>query len=426
MSSYFKTTFRTATETSRTCTSSGCVNDSGYPRTDNFNTTMRRLQIASDASNVRVKPLIWKSRNYYTGKAWGNNRSRDLYSSYALYQNGYYLGQVRYYKGRLEFPQEYASSVSVSEPYLEKNEANAVALAKLNSSLKDARTQWNLAVTLGEARETASMIAHSARRLAQGYMSFKKGRVTEAWRQLRGVSKVPVHHQENFRELKRRSKRDTWVDESASAWMEFNYGWKPLLGDIDSAAKYLAEKHVRGYFPVQEVSRAHRVRGAKTTYSGGGYYPRYKLVTRVMSHVRYTYHLRPNWAYKPSTLNELGFTDPYSLAWELLPLSFVTDWFVNVGQVLESLHEFQQWSVVKGIKSYRTSQVLEKEMVKNWGDYTAVETYGTQYQKYSWMDRAILTSLPTSVPLRVKVENPFDLNLGQMASAASLLRFAFR
>lgn len=426
MSAYIKYKTLSQTDWSQTCTNTGCTVDSGMPRTDIDNIYMRRVTINTDASTVRGS-LPWKGRNYYTGKGWGGPYSRRLNGSYIKYgPQGQILGTVYYDRGTLNFPGTYANSVVPSEPASLRTEAKAIALAKLSSSLVDARTQWNLAVTLGEARETAAMIAHTAARVGKAFLSFKKGRITDSWRQLRGKDRVPVHHQENFRELKRRSNRDTWVDEVASAWMEYSYGWRPLLGDIDSAAKYLAEKHVRGYYPVQEVSRAHRVRATKYTKEGSN--PIFGIREWTSSHSRFTYELYPDWARRPSTLNELGFTDPYSLAWELLPLSFVTDWFVNVGQVLQSLHEFSQWKVKRGISSYRSNFLAERDLVKNWSGSppSAVEIYPTMYRRFSWLDRRIETSLPTAVPLRIKVDNPFDLSMGQMASAASLLRFAFR
>lgn len=428
MGTYIKYQTIPQTDWSQTCSNAGCTVDSGMPRTDNDNIYMRRITINTDASTVRGS-LPWKSRNYYSGKGFGGPYSRRLYGSYIKYgPQGQNLGTVIYYRGTLNFPGTYANSVVPTEPITQRNEAKAIAQAKLLSSLSDARTQWNLAVTLGEARETAAMIAHTASRVGKAFLSFKKGRITDSWRQLRGKTRVPVHHQENFRELKRRANRDTWVDEVASAWMEYSYGWRPLLGDIDSAAKYLAEKHVRGYFPVQEVSRAHRVRTTSLAVEGGGGSPAFNVRSWPSCHSRYTYELYPQWARQPSTLDELGFTDPYTLAWELLPLSFVTDWFVNVGQVLQSLHEFRQWGVKRGIISHRSTLLRERELKTDWPASAngTTEIYSPKYSKFHWMDRKVETSLPTAVPLRIKVDNPFDLKHGQMASAAALLRFAFR
>jgi hypothetical protein len=38
--------------------------------------------------------------------------------------------------------------------------------------------------------------------------------------------------------------------------------------------------------------------------------------------------------------NQLGFLNPALVAWELVPFSFVVDWFVNVGAVISSMTDF--------------------------------------------------------------------------------------
>lgn len=395
-----------------------------------INDSRKMMSNVLSTNNKKLRP--WSDMRYEKVRDFGGPQSRDKFTSTYVwpiggvwYQNGY---------GGISHPFMY---VSIDKPG-RADEANSIALAKLLSSLTEERTQWNMAVTLGEARETARLLANTASRLAHGYFAFRKGKISESWRILRGRKHVPVSHQFNHRMLKRRAKDKNWKDDVSSAWMEYTYAWTPLLSDIDSAAKYLAEKHVRGYFPVQEVSRAHRLRYPFVSKNHGGapwYSYQVDLYDFVMSSCRYTYEVTPNWAYaggKPSTLEELGFTDPATLAWELLPLSFVVDWFVNVGQVLESLHEFQQWKVMRGLKSSRVTLRRNLDLAKNWSvqpfsppGKQAEEHFGTWYTTKTWASREVQTTLPTSVPLRIKVGNPFDLKNGQMASAAVLLRYAF-
>lgn len=396
----------------------------------------RRLDIGVRYKHAKGEPRNWLPYSYERTSAFGGVTGRrysgtDMCPWYTPWGNfgGYREGPAKTVQSHY-YSQVFNgySDIGVNQTL---NECDATAQAKLAASLKEERTQWQFAVSLGEARETAAHLASTARRLANGYLSFRKGNIKEAWRHLRGRDSVPVRHQESFRGLRKKAGgNQNWRDDASSAWMEFTYAWKPLLGDVDSAAKYLAQKSVDRNYTLYRVSRSHRIRQQSETFyqPGGPDQPKEKWLTGEMSHVRHTYELYPEFLRQPSTLNELGFTDPATVAWELLPLSFVVDWFVNVGQVLESLHEFQQWKVARGLKSYRNYRSQERIRVKNYtgsqSNYTA--TGGPQTFIKVLADRSLQGTLPTAVPLRVKVSNPFDLQTGQMASAVVLLRYAFR
>jgi len=404
--------------------------------TGNLLQKARRLDIGVRYKHARGELRNWLPYSYERTSAFGGITGRrysvtDYCPKYSDWGNfiGYGEGpaktvQSHYYSQTFNGYSDIGANQTL-------NETNAIAQAKLFASLKEERTQWQFAVTLGEGRETAAHIASTARRLANGFLSFRKGNIKEAWRHLRGRDAVPVRHQESFRTLRKKAGgNQNWRDDASSAWMEFTYAWKPLLGDVDSAAKYLAQKSVDRSYALYRVSRSHRIRQQSETYyqPGGPDYPKEKWLTNDMSHVRHTYEVYPDFLRKPSTLNELGFTDPATVAWELLPLSFVVDWFVNVGQVLESLHEFQQWGTKRGLTSYRNYRSQERIRVKNYTGNLSnyVQTGGPQTFIRVLCDRSLQGALPTAVPLRVKVSNPFDLQTGQMASAVVLLRYAFK
>lgn len=312
-----------------------------------------------------------------------------------------------------------------------QSDLRAVTRAKLLSRLKDARNQWQAAVSLGESRETARMFAVTAGRMVGGLRMLRQGRVFDAWDTLATSSRRKYQHLKSVeRELKTGSK------DASAAFLELSYGWLPLLSDIDSAAKYLARKHVEQKLGLTEFSVAHRIEQS-------GYYqeplnpksaPSYGQYWHDFGHSRLTYQLIPD-PYRgfANTVDELGFTDPLSVLWELTPLSFVADWFVNVGQILSSLHEFRRWTVVKGVESFRLGHVKVRVV-----SHYPTASFGTPYgsartQAFSNPEilrsnlllRSPVSSLPTSVPLRVNL-NPFDLKNGQVASALALLRQAFR
>lgn len=109
------------------------------------------------------------------------------------------------------------------------------------------------------------------------------------------------------------------------AWLELQYGWLPLVNDIHEASNYIYSKLNK------PVSRSYRSGIQKTNYenpaqSNGGVYS----VTQVKRQIRITL------AEDYSPWSELGLDDPASLAWELLPYSFVIDWALPIGNFLQA------------------------------------------------------------------------------------------
>jgi hypothetical protein len=47
----------------------------------------------------------------------------------------------------------------------------------------------------------------------------------------------------------------------------------------------------------------------------------------------------------------LGFTNPLVVAWEVVPWSFVVDWFIPVGRYLEQLSATHGWTFYDGCRS---------------------------------------------------------------------------
>lgn len=121
----------------------------------------------------------------------------------------------------------------------------------------------------------------------------------------------------------------------ANEWLAFQYGWKPLLGSIYGAAMESCEvvinqlKHVSA-----KVERPLVLPTFYTTSTGpsaaipSGYpvqndgYGKYVCVLKVSLR-------NPSW-----DLARWTSLNPLSLAWELLPYSFVVDWFIDVGSYL--------------------------------------------------------------------------------------------
>lgn len=53
-----------------------------------------------------------------------------------------------------------------------------------------------------------------------------------------------------------------------------------------------------------------------------------------------------------SQLQQLGLTNPALVAWELVPFSFVFDWFISVGQYLQGITALHGVTILKAMQSY--------------------------------------------------------------------------
>lgn len=200
---------------------------------------------------------------------------------------------------------------------------------KLKSDISD-RAQ--LSVGLIEGRQSLAMIASRAGQLFQFGRRLSRLDLAGAAKALR-LSAVP---------------KGASVKKSfASNWLEFYFGWSPLIGDIGSAVNVLQSplknqfckgRAKAGPDPTvdlqvpQDLSRP----SAQNDWTRWVSFDRLTVTKRAMSQGVNVAVSNPNlWL-----ANQLGFVNPATVAWELIPFSFVVDWFVNVEQFLSSGTDF--------------------------------------------------------------------------------------
>lgn len=173
-------------------------------------------------------------------------------------------------------------------------------------------SDFNLAVFLGEGHQTVKMITSTAIKIAAAGMMARKGRFADAARHL-----TEARGNNFFGRAKKTG---------ANSWLELQYGWLPLLSDVKSGAEQLA--HILHY-PKTKTYRARHLKRVK--YSAAkfswNWADAYCTVSRqIIAHIT-----EPE-----GTLSVSGLIDPELVAWELLPFSFVADWFIPVGDYLEA------------------------------------------------------------------------------------------
>lgn len=175
---------------------------------------------------------------------------------------------------------------------------------------------FNLGTFLGELPETAEAVASAGLSIFKAYREVRKGRFHKAVSVLR---KANIEKGRTF----------TVDKTSSSAWLALQMGWLPLIGDAYSAADAFQKGAAR---PKVTKIRSHSTykRPVKTggTTPGG-----LKYVDKLME--TYTKRVILKTVYQPSVYEQLGLTNPALIAWEILPFSFLVDYFVGIADYLE-------------------------------------------------------------------------------------------
>ncbi len=173
--------------------------------------------------------------------------------------------------------------------------------------------QFNLAVSAAQGKQTVDMATNAIMSIGGAISDLKKGRFTSAARRL-GVNQKPS----------KLSEKDV-----AGRWLELQYGWLPLISDVYEAGKAFEAVSNPPRRQIQKVSLRRDSVGdascSKTVWSCKG---QNKDVMQII------YELSED----ISTPRSLGLTDPATVAWELIPYSFVVDWFIPIGDYLENLN----------------------------------------------------------------------------------------
>lgn len=203
----------------------------------------------------------------------------------------------------------------------------------------------------------------------------------------------------------------------ANRWLEFAYGWRPLANTLYEG---IQQSYSRANALLLITARASDQEYRKVVSEQPGWTVSTEFSQRCRVHMFLKY--RPS----NSTLDLISrFTslNPVSIAWELVPYSFVVDWVYDVGGYLRNLET--SMTVVGSITdSYQTIGWLNKtsqlKMSNGSTDVNGVKWESGSYSgttQQTMKVRSILSAAPIPAPPR------FNVNMGssRLLSAASLL-----
>jgi hypothetical protein len=221
-----------------------------------------------------------------------------------------------------------AQNIFAPNPTASLSFVDNLARAAFYKKLHKEATQFQGLVFLGELRETLHLLRNptkSLRDLCDGFL----GKLSK----------------------RKRSHPKSWLTDSGSIWLEQAFGWKPLMNDIQDAAtawKRLTEPNMahrvtagakKSYDRSSELTNYERVGAYWTPNSSGIYFVNKWALLRETHVVRYRGSVRaqveaPRW--KDATLFGFEPKEFIPAAWELLPWSFLVDYFTNIGDILDA------------------------------------------------------------------------------------------
>lgn len=300
-------------------------------------------------------------------------------------------------------PDSYGATYLKQDNLATISELTAAVTTAIYEKVKSQET--NVGNLLAELGKTKQSFADIVVRIASALLSFKSGNFIKGFRKL--LPGTPK--------------------EVANDYLLWTYGIKPLLGDIDGLAKHLAavdklevvDKAVRSRnlaSPIQNKVFGGRVMSRTETLG---------IETEVTVKAVIKYRID---CAKARELNQLGLTNPASVAWETVPWSFVVDWLIPIGNWLNLLDTMLTVTPV----SYHTTVVVkqkifctsthsgEKKQTSSDRGITTFGGVGSWAKENVYVERR-LASVP-ALPYP-KFKNP--VSQGHIQNALALLTQAF-
>lgn len=291
-------------------------------------------------------------------------------------------------------------------------------------------------VSIMEAKQTVNMLTKTANIIYRAMRAVRKGQFKKAATEL-GLKAIP----------KRTSRRKQLADN----WLAYRYGWLPLYLDMYGHATAIFDSlhkpivfRVSGrgneefkpttLFPpfsginVVNSAACNRIfaaQGSKYTYVVPHEVHRKYVADIKFAHVGCIFEITDASAF---TAANFGVDNPLLTAWELVPLSFVVDWFYNIGDWLNQLTAYRGLNFRTGFTTIETKTyfVDELKVPKTDAAYQLRQSYvakGKQAWCYHREQRSRINSLPYA---QIVASNPLQvfsdmIGLKRFADSVSLI-----
>lgn len=199
----------------------------------------------------------------------------------------------------------------------------------------------------------------------------------------------------------------------SGTWLAMQYGVLPTIADIYELCEFIEDYHAARHTVVKKrkaVKRSFTVKKWRSATNFGSF-----AVEQLLS-----CSLRASFVERPPSQRWAGQFDPFVVAWELVPFSFVFDWFMPIGTFLENTAIFRGMDVDITRTLIRSSTAIGSNLGDTGisGGTGRVWTGGSVYENKFEIERK--AHVPIIVPLPAINNWSKAFSLGHMKNAGAL------
>lgn len=288
------------------------------------------------------------------------------------------------------------SEGNVSDRAISALDSKALTKALLN--VKNQKV--NLGQVFAERKQTFDLVASTATAIRDAIIHLRKGDLAGAAKSV-GVYVSKRHATRYRREVSAGNLNHASV---STGVLKIQYGIRPLLQDIYGAVDEMTTHNLN---EIRTRAKGSAIATFETHSKESGQ-PDTTLITtksRVQITYRFVFSISDNTL---QTASRLGLTNPAILFWELTPWSFVVDWFLPIGNFLNTWDATLGVAFVSGGKTTFRTELTQFDTVSDGVLIYGVRTTGHATSSYEevYVKRDGLSSFPW--PVLPSFKNPLS------------------
>lgn len=269
------------------------------------------------------------------------------------------------------------------------------ALINARNNLKD--TNLDLGVAFGERRETARFVGDSLELMANFLSALRDARKLKTKKSKKKLKRI----------VERVTGKDSYdaFKKIPSLRLQWQYAVKPLVSDIYGAVTAL-DDHANDRWKVTAKGKANYKAKTSKLLAQTDAIDQCEGTADILYGCMVRIDVQPgNNALRKAS--QFGLTNPASLAWELIPLSFVLDWAYPLGDYFSSLDAMVGWELLGFSTSNFTKKRYEfqgtNKVFSGW--QSCSNAWTAKYRTVS-VARSVASSVP--FPMLPSIKDPFS------------------